>query len=77
MGWVKANIAKEFRKGTVCSTNTIMQMAGANWLMIGPAEQAEWVFPAAAITDTYIASAAADLGTRPLEETHPIYKAFM
>jgi len=77
MGWVKANVAKEFRKGPVCSTNTIMQMAGANWLMIGPAEQAEWVFPAAAVTDTYIASAAADLGTRPVDETHPIYKAFM
>jgi tetrahydromethanopterin S-methyltransferase subunit H len=54
-----------------------MQMAGANWLMIGPAEQAEWVFPAVAVTDTYIASAAGDLGTRPLEETHPIYKMFM
>jgi tetrahydromethanopterin S-methyltransferase subunit H len=77
MGWVKANVAKEFRKGCVTATNTIMQMAGANWLMIGPAEQAEWVFPAVAVTDTYIASAAADLGTRPLEETHPIYKAFM
>jgi tetrahydromethanopterin S-methyltransferase subunit H len=77
MGWVKANVAKEFRKGCVTATNTIMQMAGANWLMIGPAEQAEWVFPAVAVTDTYIASAAGDLGTRPLEETHPIYKAFM
>jgi len=77
MGWVKANIAKEFRKGCVTATNSIMQTAGANWLMIGPAEQAEWVFPAVAVTDTYIASAAADLGTRPLEESHPIYKAFM
>ncbi len=77
MGWVKANVAKEFRKGCVTATNSIMQVAGANWLMIGPAEQAEWVFPAVAVTDTYIASAAGDLGTRPLEETHPIYKAFM
>jgi len=77
MGWVKANIAKEFRKGCVTATNSIMQTAGANWLMIGPAEQAEWVFPAVAVTDTYIASAAGDLGTRPVEETHPIYKAFM
>jgi tetrahydromethanopterin S-methyltransferase subunit H len=77
MGWVKANIAKEFRKGCVTATNSIMQTAGANWLMIGPAEQAEWVFPAVAVTDTYIASAAGDLGTRPLEETHPIYRAFM
>ncbi len=77
MGWVKANIAKEFRYGCRTATNSIMQVAGANWLMIGPAEQAEWVFPAVAVTDTYIASAAGDLGTRPLEETHPIYKAFM
>ena len=77
MGWIKANIAKEFRKGPVTSTNSIMQTAGANYLMFGPAELAEWVFPAVAVTDIYIASAAADLGTRPLEETHPIYKAFL
>ena len=77
MGWVKANVAKEFRKGCVTATNSIMQTAGANYLMFGPAEQAEWVFPAVAVTDIYIASAAADLGTRPLIETHPIYKAFL
>jgi len=77
MGWVKANIAKEFRKGCVTATNSIMQTAGANYLMFGPAEQAEWVFPAVVVTDIYIASAAADLGTRPIEETHPIYKAFL
>ncbi len=77
MGWVKANFAKEFRPGCRTATNAIMQVAGANWLMIGPAEQAEWIFPAVAVTDTYIASAAADLGTRPLDETHPIFKAFM
>ena len=77
MGWVKANVAKEFRPGCRTATNAIMQIAGANWLMIGPAEQAEWVFPAVAVTDTYIASAAGDLGTRPVDETHPIYKMFM
>jgi len=77
MGWVKANIAKEFRKGTVTATNAILQTMGANWLMIGPAEQAEWVFPAVAVVDTYIASAAADLETRPLEESHPIFKMFL
>jgi tetrahydromethanopterin S-methyltransferase subunit H len=77
MGWVKANIAKEFRKGAVTATNAIMQTVGANWLMFGPAEQAEWVFPAVAIVDTYVASAAADLETRPLEESHPIFKVFL
>jgi tetrahydromethanopterin S-methyltransferase subunit H len=77
MGWIKANFAKEYRKGSVTATNSIMQTVGANFLMFGPAELAEWVFPAVAVTDTYIASATADLGTRPLEETHPIYKVFL
>ncbi|MCW4002872.1 MAG: tetrahydromethanopterin S-methyltransferase subunit H [Candidatus Bathyarchaeota archaeon] len=77
MGWVKANVGKEFRLGCRTATNAIMQTVGANWLMIGPAEQAEYVFPAVAVTDAYIASAAGDLGTRPLDETHPIYKMFM
>ncbi len=77
MGWVKANVAKEFRPGCRTSTNSIMQTVGANWLMIGPAEQAELVFPAVAVTDAYIASAAGDLGTRPVDESHPIYKMFM
>ena len=77
MGWVKANVEKAYRKGTVTATNAILQTMGANWLMIGPAEQAEWVFPAAAVVDAYIASAGADFGTRPLDESHPIFKMFM
>jgi tetrahydromethanopterin S-methyltransferase subunit H len=77
MGWVKANVAKEYRKGCVTATNAIMQTLGANYIMFGPAELAQWIFPAVAVTDTYIASAAADLGTRPVEETHPIYRAFL
>jgi tetrahydromethanopterin S-methyltransferase subunit H len=77
MGWVKAHVAKEYRKGCVTATNAIMQTQGANWLMFGPAEQAEYVFPAVAVVDTYIASAAADLDTRPLSEDHPIFKMFM
>jgi tetrahydromethanopterin S-methyltransferase subunit H len=77
MGWVKANVTKELRYGCRTATNAIMQTVGANWLMIGPAEQAEYVFPAVAVTDSYVASAAGDLGTRPIDETHPIYKMFM
>jgi tetrahydromethanopterin S-methyltransferase subunit H len=34
MGWVKANIGKEFRFGCRTATNAIMQTMGANWLMI-------------------------------------------
>ena len=77
MGWVKAHFAKEFRKGCVTATNAIMQVMGANWLMFGPAEQSDWVFPAVAVVDTYVASAMADLDIRPLDETHPIFKVFL
>ncbi len=77
MGWVKAQVAKEFRLGTRTATNAIMQTLGANWLMFGPAEQSDYVFPAVAIVDTYVASAMGDLGIRPLHEQHPIYKIFL
>lgn len=77
MGWVKAHVAKEFRKGCVTATNAIMQTMGANWLMIGPAEQAEWVFPACAVVDAYIESAGADLDVKPLSEEYPIFKMFL
>ena len=77
MGWVKANFEKEFRKGTRTATNAIMQTMGANWLMFGPVEQADYVFPAVAIVDAYVASAMGDVGIRPLHEQHPIYKIFL
>jgi len=77
MGWVKAHVGKEFRYGCRTATNAIMQTMGANWLMIGPAEQAEYIFPAVAVVDSYVASAAGDLGTRPLNDDHPIYKMFL
>jgi tetrahydromethanopterin S-methyltransferase subunit H len=77
MGWVKANFEKQFRYGTRTATNAIMQTMCANWLMFGPVEQSDYVFPAVAITDAYVASAMGDLGIRPLEETHPIYKIFL
>ena len=77
MGWVKANFEKQFRKGCVTATNTIIQVMGANWLMFGPAELADWVFPAVAIVDTYVSSAMSELDITPLEQTHPIFKVFL
>ena len=76
-GMGQSHVAKEFRIGTRTATNAIMQTMGANWLMFGPAEQSDYVFPAIAIVDTYIASAMGDLDIRPLHEQHPIYKIFL
>ena len=49
-------------------------MIGADWIMFGPIEFAEYVFPAVAVIDTYILTATADMGTRPLRrrQTPPI-----
>jgi len=77
MGWVKTHFEKQFRLGTRTATNAIMQIMGANWLMFGPAEQSDYVFPAIAIVDAYVASAMGDIDIRPLDETHPIYKIFL
>ena len=77
MEWVKANVAKEFRKGCVTATNAIIHTMAANWFMFGPAGQSDWVFPAVAIVDTCVASAMADLNIRPSNEDHPIFKVFL
>jgi len=77
MGWVKAHVPKEFRKGTVTATNAIMQVQGADWLMFGPAEQSDYVFPAVAVVDTYVSSAMADLDIKPITEDAPIFRMFL
>jgi tetrahydromethanopterin S-methyltransferase subunit H len=73
--WAKANVAKEGRKACYGSIHTMMQILGANWLMYGPIEHSDWVFPAVAMTDTFILTATAELGIQPIEEgKHPIFR---
>ena len=73
--WAKANVAKEERKACYGSIHTMMQILGANWLMYGPIEHSDWVFPTVAMTDTFILTATAELGIQPIEEgKHPVFK---
>ena len=75
LGWVKGNFSKEVKKATDAAQNAILPMIGCDWIMFGPIEFAEFVFPAVAVTDTYILTATAELGTQPLEEgKHPLFK---
>ncbi|MBC7130742.1 hypothetical protein H5T51_05945, partial [Candidatus Bathyarchaeota archaeon] len=76
-GWVKVNFPKEVRRATDTATNAIMQTLGADWLMFGPVERAEFVFAGAAIVDTYVLTAMAELGIKPLVDTHPAFKVLM
>lgn len=74
-GWAKGNFPPHVRRACDASMNAVMLMLGANWLMYGPVELAEYVFPVVAITDTQILTATAELGTKPLVEgMHPLFK---
>lgn len=73
--WAKTNVAKEARKGCYSSIHVIMQILGANFIMYGPIEHADYVFPAVAMADTYVLTATAELGIEPIEEgNHPLFK---
>jgi tetrahydromethanopterin S-methyltransferase subunit H len=75
LGWVKGNFPKNIKKAVDAAQNAILPMIGADWIMFGPIEFAEFVFPAVAVVDTYILTATAELGTRPIEEGyHPLFK---
>ena len=74
-GWVKANFPKEIRRACDASQNAIMPILGADWIMFGPVESADYIFPAVAVIDTYIITATAELGINPAQEgRHPIFK---
>ena len=75
LGWVKGNFPKDIKKAVDAAQNAILPMIGCDWIMFGPIEFAEFVFPAVAVVDTYVLTATADLGTQPLEEgMHPLFK---
>jgi tetrahydromethanopterin S-methyltransferase subunit H len=75
LGWVKGNFSKDIKKATDAAQNAILPMIGCDWIMFGPIEFAEFVFPAVAVVDTYILTATAELGTRPaVEGMHPLFK---
>lgn len=75
LGWVKGNFPKDIKKAVDAAQNAILPMIGCDWIMFGPIEFAEFVFPAVAVVDTYVLTATAELGTRPLiEGMHPLFK---
>jgi tetrahydromethanopterin S-methyltransferase subunit H len=74
-GWTKANFPTPVRRACDATMNTVMVTLGANWLMYGPVEIAEYIFPAVAVTDTMILTMTAELGTKPIVEgMHPAFR---
>lgn len=58
------------------SSALFTQMMGANFVIQGPIELAETVFPACAMADAIIASEAKNLGTAVKTANHPLSKIF-
>lgn len=63
-------------KACEASSQTLTLAMGADFLMYGPIESSNWIFPASAAVDAMVATAAKELGTEPAAEEHPLYKLF-
>lgn len=63
-------------KACEASSQTVTLTMGADFLMYGPIESADWIFPACAAVDAIVATAAKEIGTEPATKEHPLYKLF-
>jgi len=61
------------RKGCDAAAGAMQLLAGADFLLYGPIESADIIFPAAAMADILIAEALRDLETTP-GEAHPLHR---
>ncbi|MBR3198164.1 MAG: tetrahydromethanopterin S-methyltransferase subunit H, partial [Methanobrevibacter sp.] len=71
--WLRAYKKEHKEAWPVCDigSNIVQQMAGGDFVLFGPIENARLAFPACGMADIMIAEAAKDIGTEPVEE-HPI-----
>jgi tetrahydromethanopterin S-methyltransferase subunit H len=75
--WKKVKTLGRYAK-KVCMTSAIttMQFAGANFILYGPIENAEVVFPAVAMVDAIIAYNSRIHGIKMRTRNHPLLKIF-
>ena len=73
--WLRGYKKEHKEAWPVCDigSNLVQQMAGGDFVLFGPIENAKLAFPACAMADIFIAEAAKDIGTEPVE-SHPINK---
>jgi len=64
------------KKTCMASCLTVLQHAGADFLLYGPIKNAEITFPAVAMTDAIIAYAMREEGIKTKTKNHPLYKIF-
>jgi tetrahydromethanopterin S-methyltransferase subunit H len=59
---------------TDIGTNLVAQILGSNYLLFGPIENTDKVFPAAAMVDIMLGETAKELGLEIMDENHPLNK---
>lgn len=73
--WLRGYKKEHKEAWPVCDigSNLIQQMAGGDFVLFGPIENARMAFPACGMADIFIAEAAKDIGTEAVEG-HPMFK---
>ena len=73
--WLRGYKKEHPEAWPVCDvgSNLIQQSVGGDFVLIGPIENAKMAFPACSMADIFLAEAAKDIGTEPIEE-HPFFK---
>ncbi|MDP1551648.1 MAG: tetrahydromethanopterin S-methyltransferase subunit H [Methanobacteriaceae archaeon] len=73
--WLRGYKKEHKEAWPVCDigSNIVQQMAGGDFVLFGPIENARMAFPACAMADIFIAEAAKDIGTESVE-SHPMFK---
>ncbi len=73
--WLRGYKKEHKEAWPVCDigSNLVQQMAGGDFVLFGPIENARMAFPACAMADIFIAEAAKDIGTEAVE-SHPMFK---
>ncbi|MFX1520267.1 MAG: tetrahydromethanopterin S-methyltransferase subunit H [Promethearchaeota archaeon] len=69
-------LGKIAKKTCMASSVTVLQHAGADFILYGPIKNAEIIFPAAAMTDSMIAYAMKKHKVKTKTREHPLYKIF-
>ena len=71
--WLRQYKKEHKEAWPVCDigSNIVQQMAGGDFVLFGPIENARLAFPACGMADIMIAEAAKDIGTEPIE-AHPL-----
>jgi tetrahydromethanopterin S-methyltransferase subunit H len=72
----KTSIEKEAILPTWAGVQLVPLALGSDFLLYGPIEKAQLIFPACAVVNSMIVAVAKELGTKTLVKDHPIQKLF-